>query len=75
MTIDSVESRNPSERLQTEPPTQNPSMWKRIGLIAAEVVLVLLTLAMIAAILLPVFKGTSSDLRSSDPFSAPGRRR
>ena len=58
-----------------EQPTQDKPIWKRIWMIAAEVLLVLLTLAMIGAILLPVFKGTSSDVRDRDIFGAPGRRR
>jgi hypothetical protein len=54
-------------------PIQHRSIWKRVGLIAAEVVLVLLTLAMLGLILLPVYKGTSPEARERDPFST--RRR
>jgi hypothetical protein len=44
-------------------------------MIAAEVVLILLTLSMIAAILLPVVKGVSADAPRQDFPMGPGRRR
>jgi hypothetical protein len=55
--------------------TSSQPLWKRIGLVAAEVLLVLLTLTMIAAILLPVLKGTSTDARDQELFGAPARRK
>ena len=43
-------------------PARTP-LWKRIILIAAEVVLVALVITLITAILLPVYKGVSPEGR------------
>lgn len=51
-----------------------PGLLRRTMLIIAEVLLVLLTLAIIAAILVPVFYGTSPDAASRDHFGLPARR-
>jgi hypothetical protein len=51
------------------------SIWKLVGVITAEVLLIALTVAMIAAILLPVHKGTSTDGSDRDAYGAPVRRR
>ena len=42
-------------------------LWKKIAMIVAEVGLILLTVALIVAILLPVIKGVSKDSDVREP--------
>jgi hypothetical protein len=59
--------------IHMEQPASGNTVWKRVWMITAEVLLVVLTLAMMGAILLPVFMGASSDM--SDGMTTPTRRR
>jgi hypothetical protein len=57
------------------PPSARKSIWKTVATVVAEILLVVLTLAMIGATLLPVFKGASPDAGERGYPGAPARRR
>ena len=50
-------------------------MWKRIGLILAEAVLIVAAIGLIAAILIPVHVGASPDAANRDALGNPIRGR
>jgi len=55
-----------------EPVHQPRSKWRRFASIAAQVVLILITIGLIVAILLPVYVGPSKEKQRRD--NPPGRR-
>jgi hypothetical protein len=55
-----------------EHPQTPRSKWHRIASIAAQVVLILITIGLIVAILLPVYVGPSKEKQRRD--NPPGRR-
>ena len=56
----------------TETPQPARPKWRRIANIAAQVVLILITIGLIVAILLPVYVGPSKEKQRRD--NPPGRR-
>jgi len=50
-------------------------MWKRIGMIAAEVALIVAAAALIVAMLVPVKTGASPEARNRDAMGLPIRGR
>jgi hypothetical protein len=50
-------------------------MWKRIGLVVAEVALIVAAIALVVAMLVPVKYGASPDARNRDFLGMPIRGR
>ena len=55
-----------------EPARQPRATWRRVASVAAQVVLILITIGLIVAILLPVYVGPSKEKQRRD--NPPGRR-